>query len=194
MAAQQYATDQEGNRVISASRRPDGTLRKEIRVRQGYIPQDEQARFTTQGARGRQGVQIIPGLDNAELNGAQQSSAAANTNQRRRPKKAASSRNAAAPVEQLAGLHLNAAPRSDKADSIPPASAGQASDAMPAEGAVLLDKAIKGLRKKLTACDALAKRQQAGDKMTGPELDKLSKVPAWQAEVAELEHQLHQAQ
>ena len=51
MAAQQYATDEEGNRIIEASRRPDGSLRKKIKVRPGYVPQDEQARFTSSGAR-----------------------------------------------------------------------------------------------------------------------------------------------
>lgn len=29
--------DAEGNRVIAATRRPDGTLRKEIRIRKGYF-------------------------------------------------------------------------------------------------------------------------------------------------------------
>ena len=32
MAAQQYSTDAEGNRIIGASRRPDGSIRKEIKA------------------------------------------------------------------------------------------------------------------------------------------------------------------
>lgn len=41
---------QAGERVIAASRRPDGTVRKERRVRAGYVPQDEQAVYVSRGA------------------------------------------------------------------------------------------------------------------------------------------------
>jgi partner of Y14 and mago protein len=33
----------EGERFLAASRRPDGTLRKPVRIRAGYTPQDEVA-------------------------------------------------------------------------------------------------------------------------------------------------------
>ena len=42
-------------KVIPASRRPDGTLRKEIRVRAGYVPPDEVARYEARGSK----VQIL---------------------------------------------------------------------------------------------------------------------------------------
>ncbi|KAJ6967424.1 Partner of Y14 and mago [Populus alba x Populus x berolinensis] len=36
-------TLKEGERIVAPSRRPDGTLRKPIRIRAGYVPQDEVA-------------------------------------------------------------------------------------------------------------------------------------------------------
>lgn len=33
----------DGERIIASTRRPDGTLRKEIRIRPGYVPPDEVA-------------------------------------------------------------------------------------------------------------------------------------------------------
>lgn len=40
-----------GDVVIPASRRPDGTWRKEKKLRPGYIAQDEVARFETRGTK-----------------------------------------------------------------------------------------------------------------------------------------------
>jgi partner of Y14 and mago protein len=45
-----YTLNDDGERVIAASRRPDGTVRKERRVRAGYVPQDEQQVYVPRGA------------------------------------------------------------------------------------------------------------------------------------------------
>lgn len=45
----EYVNDQ-GERVIMGSRRPDGTFRKDIKVRAGYVPQDEQPVYVPRGA------------------------------------------------------------------------------------------------------------------------------------------------
>eukprot|EP01024_Parvocaulis_polyphysoides_P059407 TRINITY_DN6424_c0_g1_i2.p1 TRINITY_DN6424_c0_g1~~TRINITY_DN6424_c0_g1_i2.p1 ORF type:complete len:161 (-),score=7.10 TRINITY_DN6424_c0_g1_i2:117-599(-) len=38
---QQYSTNDKGERIIPATQRADGTWREEIKVRAGYVPQDE---------------------------------------------------------------------------------------------------------------------------------------------------------
>jgi hypothetical protein len=41
MASTQYSVNDKGEKVIAASKRADGTVRKERRVRPGFLPQDE---------------------------------------------------------------------------------------------------------------------------------------------------------
>ena len=38
-----------GERVIESTKRPDGTYRRERRVRPGYVPQDEQPVYQSKG-------------------------------------------------------------------------------------------------------------------------------------------------
>lgn len=51
----------------------------------------------------------------------------------------------------------------------------------PAAGSreAVCQKLILKTQKKLKQCDAIIKRQQAGDKLTKEEDDKLAKMPAW---------------
>ena len=61
MESQSYAVNEQGERIIAASRRPDGTLRKERRVKPGYVPQDEQPVYQPRGAvvRGQPGLVAV---------------------------------------------------------------------------------------------------------------------------------------
>lgn len=43
-------TLKEGVRVLASTRRPDGTFRKEIRIRPGYTPPDEVPKYQSKGA------------------------------------------------------------------------------------------------------------------------------------------------
>ena len=40
----------EGERILEPTRRPDGTLRKPIRIRAGYVPQDEVVVYQSKGS------------------------------------------------------------------------------------------------------------------------------------------------
>lgn len=50
LAAEFGKTLKEGERILAPTRRPDGTLRKPIRIRAGYVPQDEVAIYQSRGA------------------------------------------------------------------------------------------------------------------------------------------------
>lgn len=43
-------TLKDGERILGPTRRPDGTLRRPIRIRAGYVPQDEVAIYQSKGA------------------------------------------------------------------------------------------------------------------------------------------------
>lgn len=40
---------EDGDKVLPGSRRPDGTIRRERRIRAGYVPQDEQPVYQSGG-------------------------------------------------------------------------------------------------------------------------------------------------
>ncbi|GFY89330.1 partner of Y14-MAGO [Actinidia rufa] len=67
LAAQLSKTLKEGERIVAPTRRADGTLRKPIRIRAGYVPQDEVAIYQSKGALWRKEMQSLqevpPGYD-----------------------------------------------------------------------------------------------------------------------------------
>jgi hypothetical protein len=51
----------DGDVVVPASRRADGSTRKPIRIRQGYVPQDEVPKYKTVAQRVRPAVAVTVG-------------------------------------------------------------------------------------------------------------------------------------
>ncbi|XP_010245906.1 PREDICTED: partner of Y14 and mago-like isoform X2 [Nelumbo nucifera] len=78
----------EGERILAPTRRPDGTLRKAIRIRAGYIPQDEVAIYQSKGALFRKSMatpEVPPGYD--PVLDAKPKTKAAKRNERKKEKK-----------------------------------------------------------------------------------------------------------
>jgi hypothetical protein len=46
-----YRTNEQGERVVGGTRRADGSIRPERKLREGYIPLDEQPRYTSKGQK-----------------------------------------------------------------------------------------------------------------------------------------------
>eukprot|EP01026_Neomeris_dumetosa_P014226 TRINITY_DN1511_c0_g1_i4.p1 TRINITY_DN1511_c0_g1~~TRINITY_DN1511_c0_g1_i4.p1 ORF type:complete len:238 (-),score=46.19 TRINITY_DN1511_c0_g1_i4:55-768(-) len=59
---QQYGVNEAGQRIIPASQRADGSWRKEIRVRSGYVPMEEVARYSSRATL-KTNNQLTPGME-----------------------------------------------------------------------------------------------------------------------------------
>ncbi|CAI9765336.1 unnamed protein product [Fraxinus pennsylvanica] len=83
-------TLKEGERLLAPTRRPDGSLRKPVRIRAGYTPQDEVAIYQSRGALWRKEVEatqeVPPGYDSAVVE-AKPKSKSAKRNERKKEKR-----------------------------------------------------------------------------------------------------------
>eukprot|EP00887_Chlorella_sp_A99_P002172 scaffold21.g2172.t1 len=189
--AEPYITNEQGERVIAASRRPDGTLRKERRVRAGYVPQDEMPVYQSRGTLAKQGVPKCPGAVDGELSAASKpKTKAAAKNAKRKEKRqgtqaeggaAAPAPAAAAAAAATAGLQSLSLGGSGGGGAAPAAAA-----AAPAEEAAP-EKQLRALRKKVRQAEGLVAKQAEGAALTEEELAKLGRLEGWRQEVAALE-------
>jgi partner of Y14 and mago protein len=179
-------------RVIAASRRPDGSMRKEIRVRAGYVNQDEVRRYVVRGARGRGdaaggggggggGAGGVPGAFAEEAK-----SDAARKNAR---KKAAKKEKEKEKEKDARAKSGEGGDEEKKMKTTPPAAAAAAApeDEDPARA---LSKRARAAKKKVRACEDLAARARDGADLDDDQRAKLEKMAAFAAEAEALERQL----
>eukprot|EP01054_Gregarina_sp_Poly1_P002010 Gregarina_sp_Poly_1__2009@NODE_1527_length_3924_cov_82_479907_g1010_i0_p4_GENE_NODE_1527_length_3924_cov_82_479907_g1010_i0NODE_1527_length_3924_cov_82_479907_g1010_i0_p4_ORF_typecomplete_len197_score31_59Magobind/PF09282_10/2_6e13_NODE_1527_length_3924_cov_82_479907_g1010_i04721062 len=56
-AGETYIINEKGEKLIAASRRADGSIRKPIKVRPGFMPLEERERFVSRGSAIRRGIE-----------------------------------------------------------------------------------------------------------------------------------------
>ncbi|WOG87105.1 hypothetical protein DCAR_0206327 [Daucus carota subsp. sativus] len=200
LAAEVGKTLKEGERILGPTRRPDGTLRKPIRIRAGYVPQDEVAIYQSKGALWKKEMESLegmpPGCDPAL--DAKPKTKSAKRNERKKEKRiqAAVDKNLnndkvasgddvikvpAVDVVTSELNDLNIATNSSAA--IAPSNSGEhlgSQDPVPD-----IDKKIRALRKKLRLAEAL--KEKNVQELKPEQLEKLAKLEDWCKELKLLE-------
>ena len=180
----------EGERILEPTRRPDGTLRKPIRIRPGYTPEDEVVKYQSKGSlmKKEMASQGPPGY---ELDPAPKpKTKAAKRNERKKEKRLqataekanssedGSASNGSQSVNVLASEMeaLDVSSNNDVCGGAPnPGTTGED-----------VEKRIRALKKKIRLTEA--QQQKTASRDLNPEqLEKFSKLEEWRQELKALE-------
>lgn len=164
-----------GETWIPASRRPDGTWRKARRVKEGYVPPDEVAKYESKGKKWVDSIPKLPPGVHEEEN-----KQLSKNQKKRKNKKKYGSENQRCDVEEV----------TEKLQSV------QVTNTATAAGTVYTNnpddlklKRVKNLRKKLRQIQDLQAKIDSGE-LVNPEatqLEKLSRREEIEKELEELE-------
>ena len=165
----------DGSMVIPGSRRPDGTYRKDVKVRAGYVPQDEVPKFISPGCafETRRAADPLPGFSVAAQPQPKMSQS--------QKKAAARQKKRAAKQQQKAeggGSASPAAKEKTTKDSQPPAQQGPP-----------IQNKIKGVQKKIKQTEQLVEKKEAGQKLNADQLTKIDRLEELRSELAALQLQ-----
>ncbi|MCL7030203.1 hypothetical protein MKW94_004140 [Papaver nudicaule] len=193
-------TLKEGERVLAPTRRPDGTLRKEIRIRAGYTPQDEVPIYQSKGALLKKvmgGTELPPGYDPTE--DAKPKTKAAKRNERKKEKKQQGKNSESLEAEVTSTGEVTTSEdlglRSEDVESIAsqmnkldvsansPDLTKTSNSEAPSQD---IDKKIRALKKKIRLTEAQLQKTER-DAMNPEQLDKVAKLEGWQQELKVLE-------
>ncbi|OMO92068.1 Exon junction complex, Pym [Corchorus olitorius] len=156
-------TLKEGERILAPTRRPDGTLRKPIRIRAGYVPQEEVAIYQSKGA--------LAALEKGKNSEAEEDDEI--------PKEDGSEsvKSLTSQINDLA-VSQNPVPTSHPSNSVEASDAGA-----PAQD---LDKKIRALKKKIRLAEGQQQKTPMED-MKPERMEKLAKLEGWREELKLLE-------
>ncbi|XP_061337211.1 partner of Y14 and mago isoform X1 [Gastrolobium bilobum] len=204
-------TLKEGERILAPTRRPDGTLRKPIRIRAGYVPQEEVAIYQPKPALLRKELASHagpPGYD-PELD-PKPKTKAVKRNERKKEKRlqaslekekssepsvaedsqsqeaeiVESSDHTSESVHSLASQMNELAVSGNSSIVTPDADSVEGSE--PIGSGQDIEKRIRALKKKIRLTEAL-QQKTAGQDMKPEQLEKLAKLEDWRKELKLLE-------
>jgi partner of Y14 and mago len=161
--------DQSGERHIPSSVRPDGSKRKEIKIRPGYKPPEDVEVYknrTAEGFRNR-GSGGVPGAEGLKDDEAGRSSAAANKNAKRREarKKAKAAEDSMGETAATNG----GATKSDGGKEVP-------QKEEPVDPEVEREKKARNLKKKLKQAKELKEKKEGGAALLPEQFAKVIKI------------------
>ncbi|KAI7728457.1 hypothetical protein M8C21_027042 [Ambrosia artemisiifolia] len=187
----------EGERLLAPTRRPDGTLRKPIRIRAGYVPQDEVAIYKSKGALLKKEMESLesvpPGYDPEADVVSKPKSKSAKRNERKREKRMQASLDkgksevsssddvdrASEPLESVVS-QMNEITISGNSSAANPPVNSETADHAPD-----IDKRIRALKKKIRLTEG--QQLKAGNDLKPEQLEKLAKLDDWRQELKVLE-------
>ncbi|XP_020257062.1 partner of Y14 and mago-like isoform X2 [Asparagus officinalis] len=203
----------EGERILGPTRRPDGTLRKPIRIRAGYVPQDEVAIYQSKGALLKKAQpEVPPGFDPDAVAANKPKTKSAKRNERKKEKKLqaalASSNDKGRNLdpEQSGKLRTEESPFVEKqhrlenletvTDQITNLFVSSTSEATNSstdqnettkseDSDLDINKRIRALKKKIRLAEAQLKVDQ--NNMKPEQVEKITKVEGWLEELKALE-------
>ncbi|KAG7022374.1 Partner of Y14 and mago [Cucurbita argyrosperma subsp. argyrosperma] len=197
----------EGERILAPTRRPDGTLRKPIRIRAGYVPQEEVAVYQSKGSLWKKMASHDgpPGYD--PPSDVKSKSKSAKRNERKKDKRVQAAHendkileqvdageiieakesyvdNVSEPVQSLS-TQMNELAVSTNQKIENPSSEPMDDQRLPSND---IDKRIRAIKKKIRIAEAQLQKTPQQD-MKPEQLNKLSKLEEWHSELTHLEEQ-----
>ncbi|XP_061980638.1 partner of Y14 and mago-like isoform X1 [Populus nigra] len=199
-------TPEEGERIVTPSRRPDGTLRKPIRIRAGYTPQDEVAVYQSKGALWRKETQtqeVPPGYDPAAPTKPKTKSVKRNERKKdKRLQQAALEKGQNSEAMEDGNMEKGALPAEDlgcASESFESLASQMNELAVSSNSSVDLadssnmesqlqdtDKRIRALKKKIRLAEAQQQKSMSQE-MKPEQMEKLTKLEGWRRELKLLE-------
>jgi partner of Y14 and mago protein len=178
--------------IIPGSRRPDGTWRKEVKVRAGYIPQDEMSKYVSSGTkyeREREAMGVV-GWGKQEEKKEMTQAQKKNMARKKKREQKAPQQEEVKPPAAAAVPKKTPPPNPEGKKGVKKEENKEEKKEEPVEekgGEVNKDAKIKALKKKIRQVEQLVEKQQSGAKLNDDQLLKVGRLSDLQQELANLE-------